>query len=657
MNTRQLQSIARWRAQFNPLRSLTFQRAVFLLEEGERGAYADLQWTYRFIEKRDATLRALVQLRTSAIKKLDWDIKLVDGDDPARIAIAEKQAALLRSAYEQIDNLKAAVEFLALAEFRGFAHLEKVYAGDNPAGGIVHLEPVPQWHWVRDTLYAPWQYNAEATSTNRGTPIDLQHFIVREVESPINEIGLLCFLRKNLSQKDWDGFVETYGIPPLFAVMPPNTPPEKEAEYQAMAEAVVSDMRGTLPNGADIKTVGGAERGTNPFRDHLTYQDEQLVLAGTSGKLTMLSSPTGIGGGATDAHQDTFDSLAQAEAAAISEIFQKQLDRAVLDAAGYAGQPALAYFQIAAEDNTDIGQVLDHAVKAKNAGLQVDASEFSEKTGYKLTVAPVAPIQGSALQLPLPASAAGGRTLNRASAITPPSDAFRSASLQRLGNGLAKDLQPARERLLAALDEADDAKRNAALTQLRAELPSLLRSDSQAAAAFEEILGTALASGAAAGREAAQPATQNRLGRFVEWLGDLLGFTRNNFDSSQARDENGRWTSAGEGVSTGFANVASLKKSERDQDQYKVDQIAKAYGTDDGAIDWSEQPAIFIDEDDNILDGHHRVEAARKNGLKRWRAIRVNRTVWDKKQEQSGIVGAARWAAEQADDYVTGGSL
>ncbi len=519
MNTKQFQSVSRWRAQFNPLRGLTFQRAVSLLEEGERGAYADLQWTYRFIEKRDATLRALVQLRTSAIKKLDWNIKLVESDDPARRALAEKQAELLRSAYEQIDNLKEAVEFLALAEFRGFAHLEKTYAGDNPAGGIVHLEPVPQWHWVRDTIYAPWQYNAAAASTNRGTPVDLQHFIVREVESPIDEIGLLCFLRKNLSQKDWDGFVETYGIPPLFAEMPAIVPPGKDAEYQAMAEAVVSDMRGTLPNGAKMQTVDAGARGTNPFRDHLTYQDEQLVLAGTSGKLTMLSSPTGIGGGATDAHQDTFDSLAQAEAAAISEIFQKQLDRAVLDRAGYAGQPALAYFQLAAEDKADIGQVLDHAVKASQAGFRIDAAELSEKTGYQLTTAPVAqPIQGSTLQLPLSASTAGGRTLNRASALTPPAEAYRAASMQRLGRALAEDLRPARERLAAALEETDDAKRHAALTQLRADLPGLLKgADGATVTAFADILGTALVSGAVSGREATAPETKNRLGRFARF--------------------------------------------------------------------------------------------------------------------------------------------
>lgn len=520
MNKRTLQTVSRWRAQYNPLRGLTFQRAVSMLEEGERGAYADLQWTYRFVEKRDAVLRALVELRTSAIKKLDWDIKTVDcGKDTARQAIAEQQAAALRSAYEKIANLKEAVAFLALAQFRGYAHLEKIYAGDNPAGAVVELQPVPQWHWCRDTLYGPWLYNAEAASTNRGMPIEERHFIIREVERPINEIGFLCFLRKNLSQKDWDGFVETYGIPPLFAEMPASVPPNKEDEYQAMAEAVVGDMRGTLPNGAKIQTVDAGARGNNPFRDHLTYQNEDVVLAGTSGKLTMLSSPTGIGGGATDAHQDTFDSLAQAEAGEISELFQEQFDRIVLDRSGFAGQTALAYFEIAAEDKADIGQILDHAVKAAQAGLRIDPAQLSEKTGYQLTAAPApaAPIQGSALQLP--ASAAGGRTLNRASALTPPSDAYRAASLQRLGGALAEDLRPARERLLSALDESDDTKRRAALTALRAELPALLKgADSATAAVFADILGTALVSGAAAGRDtlaAEKPTTRNAQGIFA----------------------------------------------------------------------------------------------------------------------------------------------
>ena len=476
---RQLKVAAKWRAQFNPLRSLTFQRAVSLLEEGERGAYAELQWTYRFIEKREATLRALKHLRLSALGKLDWDIKTVD-DSPA----AKAQAAKLRAAYDRIENLREAIRFLGLASFRGYAHLEKRYEGDNPSAALVRLEPVEQWFIARDTVYGPWVYNEKASSgTVSGTLIDSSHFLIREIEDPINELGLICFLRKNLSQKDWDAFIEVYGIDPLFVEMPAQVPPEKEAEYQALAEAVVGDMRGALPNGAKIQTVTSGARGVNPFQQHLDYQDAQLVLAGTSGKLTMLNGPTGLGGGQSEVHADTFAELAQAEAGEISEIFQRQLDRSILGLA--SGVRPLAYFELAAKDQTDVGQLLDHAVKATQAGFRLDAAELSEKTGFKLTAAPVPAAQGFG----------GGAAFNRASSASAEAETLRRASLDKLTKAIQADLAPLHAALKDALAKEDDAAFRAAAAEIRTQLPSLVKkqgADSATTKVFEEILGTAL---------------------------------------------------------------------------------------------------------------------------------------------------------------------
>lgn len=124
-----------WRDQYNPLRGLTIMRAVQLLEAGERGAYADLQWTYRFMEMQDATLGALIERRTSAIQKLDWSIKQRDKLPPGKEKVAAKQEAALRAAYEGIGNLSQALEKLAMASFRGFAHLEMVEDADGNVWG------------------------------------------------------------------------------------------------------------------------------------------------------------------------------------------------------------------------------------------------------------------------------------------------------------------------------------------------------------------------------------------------------------------------------------------------------------------------------------------------------------------------------------------
>jgi hypothetical protein len=296
--------------------------------------------------------------------------------------LAARQAAFLRAAYERIVNLREAVSFLALAEFRGYAHLEKI---SDARGRVTELRPVPQWFWARLGPDAPWQYNAEARP---GLPmpqdpvLDAARFLVRECESPVDEIAVIAHVRQSLSQKDWDGFVETYGLPPLFLELPPDIPAEREAEFQAQAEAIIGDARGTMPAGTKIHTVDSGARAQNPFEDHLRYQDQIIVLAATGGKLTTLAE-SGTGTLAGTAHQAAFDDIVEAEAAIISEIFQRQFDARIL-AREFPGQPQLAYFQLAATRELDPTEIINHALTLAKAGYEIDPAELSEKTGYRL---------------------------------------------------------------------------------------------------------------------------------------------------------------------------------------------------------------------------------------------------------------------------------
>lgn len=367
-----------WRDSYNPLRSLTIMRAVHLLEEGERGAYADLQWTYRFIEMQDATLGALVERRTSAIQELDWNIKIRAKIPAGKESIAQTQSAALEAAYQKIGNLSAAFEALEMASFRGFTRLEKVRDAD---GDIVELAPVDQWFWVRGGLYGIWQLNKDSViGVATGEPVPEDRFVCREVSRPINRVALIAFVRKALSQKDWDGFIETYGIPAVFIVMPDNVPEGKSEEYLEMADQVTGDARGVLPGGSDVKTVDNGARGVNPFKDHISYQDEQVVLRGTGGKLTMLAE-SGSGTLAGGAHSDTFAAIARAEAAEISEILRKRIDAEIIERVT-PGEDAYAYFELAANEELDPVQVVKDVVSLEDAGLEVDQKWIEEKTGY-----------------------------------------------------------------------------------------------------------------------------------------------------------------------------------------------------------------------------------------------------------------------------------
>ncbi|NLF99521.1 MAG: hypothetical protein GX565_05145 [Lentisphaerae bacterium] len=113
-----------WREHVNPLRGLTLEWIVSLIEQSERGAFADFQWFCQAVERSDALIATV---------------------------LACEQAAFLRDQYDRVENLREVVAFLASATFRGVAHVEKHYA--EGGRGVVRLEPVdpgasghpPEW--------------------------------------------------------------------------------------------------------------------------------------------------------------------------------------------------------------------------------------------------------------------------------------------------------------------------------------------------------------------------------------------------------------------------------------------------------------------------------------------------------------------------------
>jgi phage gp29-like protein len=379
-----------WRQQFNPLVGLTIRRLVQMFSNESMGYKSDIQWLYTYIERRDAVLKAVLERRLASMAKLDWTIKIKDGDKSPK---AKAQQTYLKELYGGIDNMREAVEFLALATFRGYSHLEKHYSND---GDIIHLEPVPQYLWCHKLPSRDWLYNAKAFQTATGVEINPEDFIIREIDRPVDEIAAISFIRKAMSQKDFDGFIETFGIPPIFIVMPPGvgsgTSPNPDgtqttniiSEYQEMANKVIAEARGVLPNGADVKLPTESAKNNEPFTNHIRYQDEQIVLAATSGLLTTLTAPTGLNNTQGDNHQDTFMQLAKSEARKISELLQKNIDGPALNKE-FPNQDVLAYFELSHNEVEDEDPI-DDAGKLSTAGYQIDLSELSEKTGYKLTL-------------------------------------------------------------------------------------------------------------------------------------------------------------------------------------------------------------------------------------------------------------------------------
>jgi len=483
----------KWRDWYNPLVNLRIRQITAWLYDQQIGIVSNIQWLYRFMERRDPTICAMIARRTSAIKKLDWSIKTISEKElPAgyTMADAENQQQILQENYDRIDNIPETIEWLALGQFRGYAHLEKHFDKD---GNLNHLEPVPQWNWARAGLTGDWWYNQGAYQIFANpqalnpqlTPIDPARFVIREVPHPIHEAIVINWIRKSMNQKDWDAYIETYGLPPIFIIMPENAPVDNNGmpnpEYQAMVERIASDSRGAVPHGTDIKTVTGSGQTNHPFKDHIQYIDEQFVLAGTGGLLTMLAR-SGTGTLAGQAHKDTFDELAEAEAVEISSIANSQIDEPILEVE-CPGQPILAWFQLESQENTDTSKVVADVVNLKSAGFLVDIDQVMEKTGYILTPAPD-PVPGESGQPPKLDKAPPDIT-NRFWVATSPWHALsnRRATVSPLFVNAMKQLAPAQAAKFEVVLEAfraqvllgDDAGLRNRWEAFAPKLPGLLK--------------------------------------------------------------------------------------------------------------------------------------------------------------------------------------
>jgi phage gp29-like protein len=568
-----------WREYYDPLRALNIPRAVALYDFSRRGLNAELQNVYREMEGLYPTLIGLIERRTSPLLEMEWTCQPVTPEKLPRgatVSQSEDQAACLREAYDRIDNLYDAIEWLELGAFRGWSHLEKIYA--NPGTEdltIEHLEPVEQWHWTRKSMYAEWEYIAAATQTNVGVPINYDQFVIHEVRRPLDRIALILWIRANLCEKDWDAFIELYGIPRWVIIMPPNVPKEKEAEYKSAAISIANGGNGALPNGSEAKSSEARSEG-RIFRPRLDWLQEQLVLAGTGGLLSMLSMPTGIGDGASDAHADAFAKIGVKEARKISEVFNRQFDAPIL-AAKFPKQPCLASFTLAAKKETDVAEFVASILSLSQSGYQVDPKEVSEVTGYTVTLKAVPPTKPDPENEELPSPPNEDVIKNRA-AVEVSADLI-SATAGQFAGAVQSDFKALADRLYGILELDDPALELAAARKLMTELNDPKSALIRNAMRFPDsarVLTGAIVAGYFNGL------ATNEAGRLIKNRATKIL----NGSPDQARDNLGKWVDENGG---GLSETDNIKRGNKAMDRsirQKADVQKAMYRKEVGQIDF-----------------------------------------------------------------------
>jgi hypothetical protein len=398
-----------WRELYNPLYGITIERVIETMLRTQLGMWSDCTWYGKLMSERDDLLSGLISRRCGALAEMEVVHRPIKESAlkgmGLTLADAQRQVDALEAGYSQIINMPEALEALCMATFWHHSHLEKIYAPTGKKGGyqIVKLAPVSPWHWKRRGPYYPWVYDAAALETMTGNRPDMTRFVVRVVDRHTLFLSMIYFVRKSFVMKKWDEFFEIYAIPAPQVTKPdPNSFPDQansmtNGEWLNVLDG--SRRNGAVwPAGTTVNFQPALRGDSNPFSMRLDKLEQLLVLSGTCGQFTMLQGQQSSFGhtGEAQQHGQSFAAVAAHDARAISQIFQDQLDRDILDLAGFKDRPVLAKTYLANDEAKTSEEVVQEVAGLTTAGYRVNPEQVSRDTGYEIieTAPLTAPAKG-----------------------------------------------------------------------------------------------------------------------------------------------------------------------------------------------------------------------------------------------------------------------
>ena len=372
---------------FNPLRGLNAKDVENILDFSETGCISRLELIFRMLEKSSIDVSTILMRRQAALIGCDWEIRKRENatQNAEMDKLADEQVAMLNEQFgraEDDGSLIEAIKCLGTAIFRGIAVVEPRFNDQGLAG----FETFDAWNFAVDPVTKDVYWNPKAIDTTNFQSsfkkVTGTRCIVSLEETPVDGLALPIYIREYFGEEQWARLVARRGLPACYIIAPPLAG-DKVTQFTNAARKVADGGSGALPNGSQVITEKMDAANSQSFDLFLAHQQKQIILAGTGGILGSLAEATGLGSGVSDAHENTWREIIRMDAMKISNLINRKVAHLLLDAF-FPGQPKLAYFNISTSLPKSASEVLDCAVKADQAGFELDEVQLSEMTGFKL---------------------------------------------------------------------------------------------------------------------------------------------------------------------------------------------------------------------------------------------------------------------------------
>lgn len=333
-------------------------------------------------------LMLCAERRAAALLELDWTIRPKDSKKARgydSVLAEEQTACLLQNFYDAEDqNLFPAIEHLASAFFRGFAISVPVFSADSQ--NLKGFQNLDAWNICISPDSGEIYWNPDCQETTKFADIlevlPVENLTILTRSKHIDYPALQIYIRAAMGEDLYSKFLSRYGIPPVLLTLPEKIQAGKVAEFAAKAKEIYRGGTGALPFGTTVNWAS-APAGVAPFESFLSYQTKQIILLATGGLATSLDALGGLGSSVGDAHQTTWQTIVQRDAAIVATALNKSVTSRLLNA-NFPGRPHLASFDFETQKPASPKEVFELAILAKNAGWQIEQKELEQRTGYTL---------------------------------------------------------------------------------------------------------------------------------------------------------------------------------------------------------------------------------------------------------------------------------
>lgn len=339
------------------------------------------------LEKSSIDVATIKNRREAALVGCDWEIRKRDNasKNPSLSSLADEQVAMLNEQFARAEDsgtLIDAIKCLGTAIFRGIAVVEPRFDDQ----GLKGFECFDAWNFCIDPATKDVYWNPKAVDIV-GFQANLKKVtgtrcIVSLEDTPVDGLALPVYIRANFGEEQWAKLIARRGLPACY-IIAPALAGDKVTQFTNAARKVAEGGSGALPSGSQVITEKTDPGNSQAFDLFLAHQQKKIILAGTGGILGSLAEATGLGSGVSDAHENTWREIVRMDAMKISNLINRKVAHLLLDAY-FPGQPKLAYFNMDTATPKTSTEVLDCAVKASQAGYEIDEVQLSEMTGFKL---------------------------------------------------------------------------------------------------------------------------------------------------------------------------------------------------------------------------------------------------------------------------------